>query len=313
MSEIRDRVKVPDVTSVPRYFKTYRWELVLFIGIPMAFYASFYTVFPLLNKIPVSTYGLGIAMGVELYGQAVMLILLGVSYLFVRRLDREFLPALWGYHVSVDAIAVSAGLALLAYSYIDPVGLLLRMALVPWVIGVLVAPVLGFVALMWFARRLTRFSLKHAFFLVAFSDVYSVMLIHGFPMIGRWAAVLYLGVYMSSLIVMGLLRVWLVGNFEWREESFRKKAIIILIVATIAHQYLVVGLGMLLRWQGSEQNVWTDYDLHEGLLVVMGIAASIAAFLAVCGVVYLLRIRPKTGQGVEGDSPLPALAPTPIE
>ena len=300
-------MNMPELSKVRGYFRTYAWELLLFIGIPVVYYASFYTVFPLLNK----TDGLGgPAIWVELYSEAVMLILLGVSYLFVRRSGREFLPSLWAYMLVGAVIAVGATMAWFVYSFWDPVGAYFGIG--PGILAVrFTAPVLGFVALMWFARRLTRFSLKHAFFLVAFSDVYSVMLLHGFPMIGRWAAVLYLGLN-TSLIVMGLLRVWLVGNFERRGESFRKKAIIILIVATIAHQYLAVGLGMLLRWQGSEQNVWTDYDLHEGLLVVMGITASIAAFLAMCGVVYLIRVRPKKGLAAGDGSPLPAQAPTPI-
>ena len=98
----------------------------------------------------------------------------------VRRLERELLASLWGYSIAVAVIGVVAKIAVIvvAVAVADPEESLTVSSL--RVTGIrLFASLPQYLALLWFARQLSRVSLTHAFFLVAFTSLYLVIPIQG--------------------------------------------------------------------------------------------------------------------------------------
>ena len=85
--------------------------------------------------------------------------------------------------------------------------------------GLFEAPIL--LALVWFARRASRLSLTHAFFLVAFS-----ILRPWDPVHWNWSLeslpYVYVTILIGVLITYSIMlsKVWLVGNFELRVPLF---------------------------------------------------------------------------------------------
>ena len=155
---------------------------------------------------------------------------------------------------------------------------------------------LEYLALLWFARRLSRVSLTHAFFLVAFTSLYLSIPIQG-SLIGEvWAVSLnsLIGGFVGLIVV--LIKVWLLGNFDRRGERFHKEAIIILVAAVILGDYARVSLGTLLGYLEvpSEANL-PLLGSTVGFFIVLGLVFNLVTLLALFGVVYLIRVRqPKT-------------------
>ena len=104
----------------------------------------------------------------------------------------------------------------------------------------------------------------------------------------------------AGLIVM-LIKVWLLGNFDRRGERFRKEAIIILVATVILGDYARVALGILLGYMEVPSAAMLPYILptvglfYVGLFMVIGLVFNLAILLALFGSVYLVRVRqPKT-------------------
>ena len=281
------------------YFVTYRWELWLFIGIWMVLrYVALAFLWPFLYNVSPFGQVMG-THGAEtgLFTGLVMLTVMSVSYLRVRRLERDFLPTLWAYLTVVELIGVATAIAVLVVAYSDPSSyffghgpVVLIIRLVSWL------PLFG--AFLWFARRLTRVSLKHAFFLVAFTTFYGDILVEPSYVQGRtyWLSLVFSLTSLIGGIVVGLIKVWLLGNFEKRGERFRKKAIVILVGVDVLRGYDWIVIGSVLGFiVGPYQSLHPLLDNNLALLVVLGVAFNIVSYLALCGLVYLVRVRkPKT-------------------
>ena len=291
-------------TRLLRYFSTYRWELWLIIGIP-AVVAVVRTVSIPLLAIPLNDLvsGLVTTNAGYLVTGIVGLLLLSVSYLRVRRLEREFLASLWGYSIAVAAIGVVTTIAVIvvAFAFADPEES--RMVSSLRATGIrLFASLPQYLALLWFARQLSRISLTHAFFLVVYTSLHLVIPIQG-SLIDGTSSELVRAIYLSLLVggivslIVALIKVWLLGNFDRRGDRFRKEAIIILATTVILSQYARVTIGELLGYlEGPYLAIVPWLGVIVGLVFfVVGFVINLVTLLVLFGSAYLVRVRqPKT-------------------
>ena len=288
-------------TRLSRYFVTYRWELWLIIGIPAVSGVAFSVSFPLIAFLLVDIVGFtAIDDAGRLASGIVGLLLLSVSYLRVRRLERDFLPSLWGYSIAVAVIGIVTTIAALVVAVADFEVSRTVSSLHVTVIR-LFGSLLQYLALLWFARQLSRISLTHAFFLVAFTSLYLFIPIQG-SLIGGTSSEIGWATFLQGLIggfvglIVMLIKVWLLGNFDRRGERFRKEAIIILVATVILSDYARVALGTLLDYlEIPSEAILPLLGSTVGLFMVMGLVVNLMTLLVLFGSVYLVRVRqPKT-------------------
>ena len=154
--------------SVLKFFARYRWELLLFLGIPAASWFAGLLVLALSDIYDLYWFSNADAEFVQWCVRiAVSTALLGASYLYVRRQERWFLPLIWRYLLAFKVFTVpliviwAVWLSDFAVSGIS--GLVWAIGI--WLVGVaLLLPVE-----LWFARQASRSSIAHAFFLVLVS------------------------------------------------------------------------------------------------------------------------------------------------
>ena len=290
-------MKLAGASRFLRYFKTYRWELWLVVAIPFmaglgqAFVPVSITMLPPIYET-FGAFGVAHSMG----GAIVTLILLAAPYYRVRRLERDFLLTLWGYLIALEVIKVvsSAALLGLGLAYYDNVAFWWTTSLPRTVITLFTGLGAG-VAFLWFARRLTRVGVKHGFFLVAFnSSLYADVLMQGslIQLGGVVAANLVGFMPLTFGLAVMFLKVWLLGNFEWRGEQFRKKAIIILVAMTILYTHSWVVVARLLGYLERPEEPFYPLIGHSvELLVVASIAIDLVTVAVLFGLVYLIRKR----------------------
>ena len=291
-------------TRLLRYFTTYRWELWLIIGIPAISAVVRAVSIPLVGfLLSDRVSSLSIVDSIQapinaghLVAGIVGLLLLSLSYLRIRRLEREFLASLWGYSIAVAVIGAATTIAVIVVAFADPEESRTVSSLRASGIR-LFASVPQYLALLWFARQLSRVSLTHAFFLVTFTSLYLFIPIQGSMPLENTYALVYqpLGNGVVTLSVM-LIKVWLLGNFDRRGERFRREAIIILVATVILSDYARVALGTLLGYLEVPSEAILPLLGHTvGLFIVIGLVFNLVALLATFGVVYLIRVRqPKT-------------------
>ena len=188
----------------------YRWELLLFIGLPLLSDAAAFEVltFPIrVVLLIVRTTGLLIPVpSIDTFGAFslhVHALLLGILYhLHVRRSGRRTLSLVWAYAFAATAIGAVAAWA----PDLDS----------PWHWLAPGAEALaGGVVLVWFATRASRFSLGHAFLLIGLSTA-----LHGYGMVAIYFSVpwteanpaYWLVSFLS--IAQGLLAVWVLTRFD---------------------------------------------------------------------------------------------------
>lgn len=279
-------------TTIARFFTRYRWELWLIIGIP-----TIIGVPGIMAAIQMDLWGFGWRV-ISVERSFLSMLVLGASYPFVRRVGREFLTLLWGFLVVESTIVLAANGAYFATG----TGLLLTETIVigtfglMWIYGSIFAAA-HLLALLWFGRQASRFSLTHACFLIVF--VY--LPVSGFVALdvrppGDFAFMLVGGGV--ALCVM-LVRVCLLGNFDTRGSAFRKNAVIGLVAATVAAGAVGALIGQLLGYEESLLRVsffnmvsfvnFEDVDVAVDFGVAT--AALLAEILVVLGIVWLVRVR----------------------
>jgi len=276
--------------KITRFISSYRWELWLVIGIPIiaslirinAFYFQ-----DLLNINRDGLFSLGIVVP-----SFVVVVLLALSYPFVRRLGREFLTLLWGYMIVASAINLLSFGSLFTTELTLPeegIGVVLGLAM----IIILIALVVHFFVLLWFARQASRLSITHAFFFVALVS----LAVGGFvqrpdPFV-YWAAIATWAVGSVITLCVKLVRVWLLGNFDTQRPSFRRKAVIGLIATTAVAGYVGALAGRLLGdWEFPRLTAypWLD-EIYESASFGVAFAGDLAGLLVVFGIVWLIRVR----------------------
>ena len=283
------------------YFTTYRWELWLIIGIPAVSVVVSVWSYPLsgfllhdrVSSLSVVNSSLVITNAGHLVPGIVGLLLLSVSYLRVRRLEREFLASLWGYSIAIAVIGVVATIAVIVVAVADPdasraVGGFRASGIR------LLAGIPQYLALLWFARQLSRVSLTHAFFLVAFTSLYLFIPIQGSFIDGTsdgLVRALYLSMLVGRIVslTVALIKVWLLGNFDKRGERFRREAIIILVATVIISDYVRVMLGSLLGYLDVPGEAILGFT--GGVTMVIGLVFNLVTLLVLFGSVYLVRVR----------------------
>ena len=188
----------------------YRWELLLFIGLPLLSDTAAFEVltFPIrVVLLIVRTTGLLIPIpSIETFGAFslhVHAFLLGIFYYFhVRRSGRRTLSLVWAYAFAATAIGAVAAWA----PDLDS----------PWEWLAPGAEALaGGVVLVWFATRASRFSLGHAFLLIGLSTA-----LHGYGTVAIYLSVPWTegnpAYWLVSplTIAHGLLAVWALARFD---------------------------------------------------------------------------------------------------
>ena len=215
----------------------YRWELLLFIGLPLVSDAAAFEVLTIPLRIVmmvVRVTGLLIPLpSIETFGAFslhVHAFLLGIIYYFyVRRSGRRTLSLVWAYAFAATAIGAAAAWA----PDLD--------ATWQWLVPA-AESLAGGAALLWFAVRASRFSLGHALLLVFLSTA----------LYGQWTVAVYFSVpwtednpayWLVSLlsVAQGLLAVWVFAQFD-SARTLPLRAITALFAIDAA---MIVALGIL--------------------------------------------------------------------
>ena len=199
----------------------YRWELLLFIGLPMLSDAAAFEVlsFPLRIVLLIArTTGVLIPnlapVTLGIFSLHVHAFLLGILYyLHVRRSGRRTLSLVWAYAFAATAIGAVAAWA----PDLDS----------PWEWLAPGAEALaGGVLLVWFATRASRFSLGHAFLLIGLSTA-----LHGYGTVAIYLSVPWTegnpAYWLVSIlsIAQGLLAVRVLAQFDSARVLFRNAII----------------------------------------------------------------------------------------
>ena len=174
-----------------RLLNKYRWELWLFIGIPSVAASVGPIGLAYTWDVIASDDGWSFSAWHAFSTSVVAAVLLGASYAKVRRLEGFMLKLFWRY--SLAASVVSA-LGFLTISLLPPnpgipPTLVLFTSICEGAVQSALAALVGLVRL-WFAREGSRFSLAHAFLVIALSGStagYSILLASCSPCVpGRW-------------------------------------------------------------------------------------------------------------------------------
>ena len=274
-----------------RLLTAYRWELWLLIGIHVvshavllsSFYYSFgwHTSSALLFAVAALTTA----------------ILLGVSYLRVKRLGRDFLTLVWGYALAAAVIAALirivwasspldlgaplSNVLLHARVYADESSILLWH--MKWMA---LGEFASLPALMAFARRASRFSLAHAYSLFLITQPYRITWAYAIAppvdVYGGPPSVLALGVLLFIIsLTAALVLVWLLGNFESRGPRFHRRA-----TAALAAAWVLLPIADSLG-SGARGTEALVYALRSPLLILSFL---LFTFIPLA-VIYLVRAR----------------------
>ena len=201
--------------------------------------------------------------------------------LYAWRLRPDFMRLVW-------AAAFAAGLVHLAAAALDLPLLLIRHEQFIYSASgrFLISELLTMLLVLWFARRASRISLAHAFFIAALafslplSRLFETITLQGAAetSLGVLASAAVNGAWAALSISATLAAVWMLGEFDRRGMAFRKRAAAALFGTRAA---LGVGGAAVAASQGVA-GVATDAPLAVG--VIVGWGATIA-------LVYLVRER----------------------
>ena len=277
------------MAAIARFISSYRWELWLVIGIPTIARVTRLNAFYLQDLLGIHQ---GFIKPGNVVPSVVFVLLLAVSYPFVRRLGREFLTLLWGYWVVASAIGLMVLGSLFTTEVTLPkagIGVMLSLTM----IVSLITTVVYFVALLWFARQASRLSITHAFFFVAFVSLASVGFVQRPDSTTAWVPIASWAVGSAIALCVKLVKVWLLGNIDARGPGFRRKAIIALVATTVVAGSVGALAGRLLG--SGEWPLPVGYPLAGEIYRAAGygltLAIAPAALLAVLGIVWLIRVR----------------------
>ena len=271
-----------------RFVAAYRWELLLFLVTP--------AVARLANDLASSVFdpyfdpgwleGRYSYFGYRAIENLVTAVVLGVCYARVRGLGRELLTLVWGYKLTVSAIFALFWFAsaAIAPSFVDPQTDIVAYASVVTVYATLVSLV-QLPVLVVFARRASRLSLTHAFFLFLITLHYALpvlpLALWVFPDSLKWGTSFFVVSFAVSVascvgsLVVACVLAWLLGNFESRGDSFRKR-VVLMLLAALAVQVVQTGVWFLLV-----------RPLQGGVTFVM----LVALILGSLALIYLFRDR----------------------
>ena len=295
--------------KVRSFLITYRWELWLIVGIPAVTFISQSVSLILTDFLPPNSnppmHSYLLVTGV------VRLLLLAVSYRRVRNLGRDFLAILWGYLVAASVIAATTLGILFVVGVVFPTeDNLIIFGRTLSILGLAFIPEIS--VLLWFARRASRLSPTHAVFLLVFSSLNIVGSVTGHTTSVSNAFLILVHVLAGAAIglTVALTKVWLLGNFERRSPRFRRDAVAVLLATLILSGYVKVAIAGLLGFsEGPYLLILPLLGAVYGSFAFFASAAFELAFLGIFfGLVYLVRVRPPTGDS-EPEIEAPTVTP----
>ncbi len=269
----------------------YGWESLLLVATPFwaglvgATYITllFRTLLPDSERWEVLVLGLG-DWGIP--NQIFTVILLAASYPAVRRFGREFLGLAWRFLLAVEIVRLAVNGLLLAMQIRGAVSSSEPGAWDAELLGALLAGPVAVLLLLRFVRRASRFSLAHAFFMVALAFAFPWHRLFeysgrawpetdvGFLLMTIASVVVY-----SCVIAMTILAAWLLRNFDTWTPALRGRATALL----FGLRSLGAILPALWLFQGFVLTSVSGVPLTMSVILV--------AWFAVLWAVYLTRVR----------------------
>ena len=204
----------------------YGWPFLLFMGIP--FVAD-------LSRVPTAYFydwtSSGNAGSYEFslwlagVGNLATAVLLGILYPRVRNIEQATVRLVWSYALVLAAVSALVYFGALFLGYEASIWQL------TWVYTL--GALLSLLPLLWFARRASRLSLPHAFFLV--------FIVGGLTLPDLPES---LSLYFKWLwgLAASILAVWLLANFDMRGPLFRRSvAAAVVVLAGLVYLPLLLG------------------------------------------------------------------------
>ena len=275
------------MSKIAYIFSRHRWELVLFLGIPLIVeictLALIYVTLVWDNVL----WLVSLSVINSALPSVLLLVLLGIAYPQVRRVERNALAIVWLYTLIVAVFTLATDFL---FQY-DAIADRVLSSSFYWVF-IWIPPLISFVMLLWFARLASRINLKYGYMLVALSpfvsNISNILIIpwQFLPSAGFMRAILdpiYNELNVAILLlrtVLGVLiaslSVRVLGDFDSFSSGQRKFwiAVLVLVGAT---------------WTGLEATNLL-FDNH-----VYGVAVNVAWFLLyhglAFGLIYILDLR----------------------
>ena len=255
----------------------YRWELWLFVGVPLVVSVTW-----VIESSRPEPFTLPLSEHQDLPyispKAILLLLLLGLSYLRVRRLGRPTLALVWAYGVAAALANAVATVAIQVFGTPLPGS---RTALS------LVASAVALAILVWFGRQASRISLGHALLLVGLSttlprginpltSVSSILTAVDEPYrIVTWSIVL------AFSIALSLLAVWALGRFDSASGVARTRMVIALF--SVAVLVLISTHWAIVSWQSE--------SLQPAFTSALVSAIFAVSYAVVIALIYVLRVR----------------------
>ncbi len=225
--------------SVRRFISAYHWELLLLVVVPavsgFASQVGTWSLWVFADSGSIDSrhgyYNPGVAAG-----SLAAALVLALAYARVRGARPGYLTQVWGYALAFHIVnALSWGLATVV-APVDP-NLSSASAYVLSLSGVALATELAQLpVVLVFARRASRISLSHAFFLYLVFQGYGLpYFVTDISLTDSRAldGLLWLVASMIWSLIVGCVLAWLLGNFERRGDAFRKRAYMALFAARL--------------------------------------------------------------------------------
>lgn len=270
-----------------RLLNTYRWELWLFVGIPVVatLFVYIYDWTPAGRDDELRLYGWG-----AVTGAAAAATLKTASYRWVRQLGRPMLSVFWRF--SLGASAVGA-LVFLIVNLLAPIpsGRTTDSSFTSLFVVLLVLAGVMSLMRLWFAREASRTSLAHAFLLVALTvgagSISSVLSLREID----WG---FLGPYGSGAVVGSVvvevaivfLSIWALAHFDGMGREGRRRAILAVLAISVLASIADIGVARDLE-AGDYGRAWLNIAILS--------LPSVVFTLITLGLVYLIRVRHPTG------------------
>ena len=240
----------------------YGWPFLLFIGVPFfarVFGSMMAGLYQTETVIDSNTSYVVVGGGLQAgLWHLTSVLLLGLLYLGVRNTERDTLRLVWGCTLALSIVLAVFHFGAYFLDFLD-----YHFALIG-LYAFLVLPRLA--VLLWFARRASRLSLAHAFFLAFVAG--------GITLPYLWDVLPYAEVLLD--LTGGILAVWLLANFDERTPRFRRMSAIA-VVALEGLIYLPL--------------------LFVGVWAVLLLAILFFSFVLPLTLVYLVRVRQPQGGG----------------
>ena len=233
----------------------YGWPFLLFIGVPF--------IARVFGSLLAGLYYAGAGPAPDLFDGLTLglwslttVLLLGVLYVQVRNTGRDTLRLVWGCTLALSVVSAAFSLGAYSLDYVNSEFGLLGLYLLRDI------PMLAVV--LWFARRASRLSLAHAFFLAFVAG--------GVTLPYLWDALPYAEVLLD--LIGGILAVWLLANFDESSPRFRRMSAVA-VIALEGLLYLPL--------------------LFLGVWAVLLLAILLFSLVLPLALVYLLRVRQPEG------------------